>query len=61
MDLIDKKANYEPFPSAIHALLFMLVNSPRPIVCTLSNVVVAYSSFSRAKLIFTLYFTCAER
>ena len=32
MDLIDKDSNYAPFPSMMYAFLFMLVNSPRPMV-----------------------------
>ena len=33
LDHLENDANYQPFPSMMHAVLFMLVNSPRPIVC----------------------------
>ena len=32
VDTDDASASYEPFPSVMHALLFMLVNSPRSMV-----------------------------
>lgn len=37
LDHLEKDANYHPFPSMMHALLFMLVNSPRPIVSNVNG------------------------
>ena len=43
MELVDNEANYDPFPSAMHALLFMLINSPRPIVCYIKYYYISYN------------------
>ena len=31
--MIDAEATFDPFPSVMHALFFMVANSPRPMVC----------------------------
>ena len=54
------RSNYEPFPSAMHALLFMLVHSPRPIVrLILGNNFLLY--YYRVKLTSNSFFICAEK
>lgn len=37
MQNFNSEMSYEPFPSALHAHLFMLLNSPRPIVCIMQK------------------------
>ena len=43
MELVESEASCEPFPSMMHAFLFMLVHSPRPIVGSHLYVVIIYS------------------
>ena len=55
IECIDKKASlsrdYLPFSSAMHGLLFMLVHSPRPIVGSLSYLIIDLSPLSFPLLI----------
>ena len=55
LDHLENDANYQPFPSMMHALLFMLVNSPRPIVCIMI-IVLSLLLLTRVKPISDLFF-----